>query len=156
MSCDQGGDGHFSNKRGFSVDSSLQRLFIEFGIVETKRFFDSNPNVILTRQTCGQRSSMAEAEHQQLVFHTNLPYDSNIKMHRQIKSRSVYIFGTCKYNAAAGGRLPIENVFRRKIRLNSPMCSGILFASTEGVHRYRTQSALHFDIGNIWQIRTEK
>jgi len=31
--------------------------FIEFLVVETKRFFGSFVNVILTRQTCGQRSS---------------------------------------------------------------------------------------------------
>jgi len=33
--------------------------FIESVIVETKRFVGSNVNVILTRQTCGQRSSRA-------------------------------------------------------------------------------------------------
>jgi len=31
--------------------------FIEFFVVETKRFVGSFVNVILTRQTCGQRSS---------------------------------------------------------------------------------------------------
>jgi len=35
------------------------RHFIEFVVVETKRFVDSNPNVILMLQTCGQRSSKA-------------------------------------------------------------------------------------------------
>ena len=34
--------------------------FIEFVVVETKWFFSSNVNVILTRQTCGQRSSISE------------------------------------------------------------------------------------------------
>jgi len=33
--------------------------FIEFFFVETKRFVGSFVNVILTRQTCGQRSSRA-------------------------------------------------------------------------------------------------
>ena len=32
--------------------------FIEFIVVETKQIVDSNVNMILTRQTCGQRSSM--------------------------------------------------------------------------------------------------
>ena len=32
---------------------------IEFIIVKTKRFVSSNVNVILTQQTCGQRSSMS-------------------------------------------------------------------------------------------------
>jgi len=35
------------------------RHFIEFVVVEMKQFVSSNVNVILTRQTCGQRSSMA-------------------------------------------------------------------------------------------------
>jgi len=34
--------------------------FIEFVYVETKRFVGRNVNVILTRQTCSQRSSMSE------------------------------------------------------------------------------------------------
>jgi len=33
--------------------------FIEFLVLETKRFVVSSVNVILTRQTCGQRSGMA-------------------------------------------------------------------------------------------------
>jgi len=35
------------------------RLFVEFVVVETKRFVSSNVNVILMRQTCSQRSSMS-------------------------------------------------------------------------------------------------
>jgi len=35
------------------------RHFIEFVVVETKQFVGSNVNVILMRQTCGQRSSRA-------------------------------------------------------------------------------------------------
>jgi len=33
--------------------------FIEIFVVETERFVSSSVNVILTRQTCGQRSSRA-------------------------------------------------------------------------------------------------
>jgi len=33
--------------------------FIEFIVVETEEFVGSNVNVILTRQICGQRSSMS-------------------------------------------------------------------------------------------------
>jgi len=33
--------------------------------------------------------------------------------------------------------------------------SGSLYASTQKVHRSRSQSPLHFDIWNIWQIRSE-
>ena len=51
--------GNFSNEHGFSMKSSLQRISSIFLIVETKRFVDSFSNVILTRQTCDQRSSRA-------------------------------------------------------------------------------------------------
>jgi len=37
------------------------RHFIDFVLVETKQFVGSDVNVILTRQTCGQRSSMTAA-----------------------------------------------------------------------------------------------
>ena len=37
------------------------RQFIEFVVVETKQIVSNNSNVILTRQTCGQRSGMAAA-----------------------------------------------------------------------------------------------
>ena len=46
------------------------RHFIEFVIVETKRFVGSNVNVILTRQTCGQRlSTVAESNRWALEKH---------------------------------------------------------------------------------------
>jgi len=41
------------------------------------------------------------------------------------------------------------NVFGRKIRQNLPLHSGILFASSEVMHRPRSHSPLHFDKGNI-------
>jgi len=56
---DGGGFGYFSNEHGFSVESSLQRISSIFFVVETKRFVGSFAHVILTRQTCGQRSSRA-------------------------------------------------------------------------------------------------
>jgi len=54
-----------------------------------------------------------------------------------------------------GVQLPIKNVFCRRIRQNLPMLRGILSASTEVVHRPRSDPPLHFDIRNIWQIRTQ-
>jgi len=59
-----GGVGYFSNERRFSVQ--FTRHFIEFVVVETKRFVGSIPNMILTRHTWGQRSSRSaggNAEH---------------------------------------------------------------------------------------------
>jgi len=51
--------GYFSNKRGFSAESSLERILSIFFAVETKSFVGSFVIVIMTRQTCGQRSSRA-------------------------------------------------------------------------------------------------
>jgi len=46
------------------------RHFIEFVVVETKPFVGSNVNMILTRQTCGQRSSMsAGSKRRALAFY---------------------------------------------------------------------------------------
>jgi len=57
--------------------------FIEFLVVETKRLVGNFVNVILTRQTCGQRSSMA-AESKlsawKLFSRVNLLYVPHVKM----------------------------------------------------------------------------
>ena len=62
---------------GTRILSGIQfpRHFIEFVVVETKQFVGDNVNVILTRQICGQRSSMsaaclrhANAEHYHFIF----------------------------------------------------------------------------------------
>jgi len=37
----------------------VYKAFLRIVVVETKRFVSSNVDVILTRQTCGQRSSMS-------------------------------------------------------------------------------------------------
>jgi len=55
------------------VFSGIQftRHCIEFVVVETKQIVSSNSHVILTRQTCGQRSGMvaeANAERQHFIF----------------------------------------------------------------------------------------
>jgi len=56
----EGGVGYFSNERGFSVESSLQRISSIF-FLQTKRFVGS----FLTQRTCGQRSSrVAESKTQ--------------------------------------------------------------------------------------------
>jgi len=49
-----------------------------------------------------------------------------------------------------------KNVFGHKIRQNSPLCSNMLFASPEVVHRPRSHCPLHFNKGNIQQIHTGK
>ena len=55
------------NERGFSVEPSFTRHFIEFVAAEMKPFFCSNIHVILTRQTCGQRSSRAAESKRQAL-----------------------------------------------------------------------------------------
>jgi len=46
------------------------KYFIEIVLVKTNQLFGSNPNVILTQQTCGQRSGMAAgSKHQVLAFY---------------------------------------------------------------------------------------
>ena len=63
------GNHYASEKAGFASCQQRRTLgelqftapFIEFVFVETNRLLGSNANVILTRQKCGQRSSMAVA-----------------------------------------------------------------------------------------------
>jgi len=59
-------------------------------------------------------------------------------------------------SVARDGDLRLKNAFGSKMCWNLLMCGGILFASTEVVHRSRLDFPLHFDIGNIWQIRMGK
>ena len=48
----------------------VTRHFIEFVVVETKQIVGTNSNVILTRQTCGQRSGMAAvSKHRAIAFY---------------------------------------------------------------------------------------
>ena len=49
----------FLERTRILIGIQLTTHFIEFFVVETKRFVGSTVNVILTWQTCGQRSSRA-------------------------------------------------------------------------------------------------
>jgi len=83
--------------------------FIDFFVVETKRFVGSTVNVILTRQTCGQRSSkVAESKRQALGnnFSERICYMFLISKCRGERSRSVHNFGTCVWRTASQWRLP--------------------------------------------------
>jgi len=87
--------------------------FKDFLVVETKRFVNSTISVILTCQTCGQRSSRAaQSKHRALgsYFSDEFAirfYIFNIKMNRRLRSRSVHIFGTCVWRTAAQWQNPI-------------------------------------------------
>jgi len=132
------------------------KIFIEFVLVETKRFPGSHPNVILTQQTCGQRSSMlVGSKHWELAFYFSI---RNCYMFLISKCREKSDPGLCTTSILARrmplhiGEFRLNNVFGRKICWNSLMCSGILFASTEIVQRPRSDFSLHLDLKNIWQI----
>jgi len=89
------GLGIFSNERGFSVESSLQRISSIFFVVETKRFVGSFVNVILTWQTCGQRSSRA-AESKRRALQNYLS-ERICHMFLMSKCRKDQDLGLCKF-----------------------------------------------------------
>jgi len=65
------------------------RHFIEFVFVETKQFVGCNVNVILTRQTCGQRSSMSEGGKRRALafyFPTRICYMLLVSKYREVSN----------------------------------------------------------------------
>ena len=79
--------------------------FIEFIVVETKRFVCSTVNVIMRpalEQGCGKQTPSAG----KLFSRANLLYVPNIKMYRRLRSGSVHNFGTCVWRTATQWRLP--------------------------------------------------
>ena len=134
-------------------------LFIEFVVVETKRFFSGNPNVILMRQTCVQRSIIsAESKHWSLAFYNSTRI---YHMFHVSKCRGRSDLGLCttlvlvKTIQLQSVDFWLKTVLGRKIRWNLPMPICILFASNEAVHRPKSDCTLPFDVWNIWQIRTQ-
>jgi len=87
------------------------RHFIEFFAVETKQFVGSNVNVILPRQTCGQRSSMSAGSKRRAlasyfcvrICHMFLISKRSL---RTVGSRTVHNVGTCKQNATEHWQIP--------------------------------------------------
>jgi len=133
---------------------------IEFVFVETNEVVRSNSNVILTRQTCGHRSSrVAVSRSQALAFYFSV--------------RIWYIFlisicrgksdlGVCMSSVHAKRMRPcsadfrFKNVFSRRIRRESALRGRILFASPEVMHTHKSDFPLHLVFENIFQTRTEK
>jgi len=112
--------------------------------VEAQWFVISTVNVILTRQTCGQRSSRA-AESKRRALENDFS-EWICYMFLASKCRGVWDLGLCTFWVLAK-RKPLRNAkFRCFLRakhiffLKSPLCSGSLFASTQKVHRPRSQS----------------
>ena len=106
--------------------------FIEFLVVETKRFVGTFVNVSLTRQTCGQCSSRAAESKRQALGSYNLLYVSNIKMKRRPRSRSVHNFGTCVWRTDAQWRLP------KKKRVSTQEKSDCAIALRFSKRKYRS------------------
>jgi len=134
--------------------------FIEFFIVETKRFVGSTINVILTRQTCGQRSSRAAESKRRALG--NYFFERIWYMFLISKCRGDWHLGLCTTSGLAlgepqrSGDLREKNVFRRRKNRILQLRCGSPSASPEVVHRPRSQSPLHFDIRNIYQICSKK
>jgi len=129
--------------------------FIDFFVVETKRFVGSFVHVILTprRQTCGQHLSRgAESERQGLgnYLSERICYMCLISKFRGdqdlgLCTTSVRAFGEPERN----GKIRGKNVFRRRKNMILPFGFGSLYTSTPVLHRSRCWSALYFDTRNI-------
>ena len=95
--------------------------FIEIFVVETKQLVGSFANVILTRQTCGQRSSRAvESKRQtkEIYFSERICYMSTISKYRGDQNLGlcttlVRAFGEPMHS----GDFRKKNVFRRRKNL---------------------------------------
>ena len=82
------------------------RHFIEFVVVETKRFVSSNVNVILTRQTCSQRSCMSAGSKRGAL--QNYFYERICHMLLISKYRGDWDPGLCTFWVLAKGE-PLRN-----------------------------------------------
>jgi len=105
--------------------------FIEIFVVETKRFVGSTVNVIMMRQTCGQRSSRATESKRQALG--NYFSEWICYMFLMSKCRGDWDLGLCTFWVLAK-REPLRNAkFRFFLRRNtffsgSRHCSTVLFS----------------------------
>ena len=127
--------------------------FIEIFVVQTKWFVGRCVNMILTRQTCGQRSSRtAESKRRALGNHFS---EWICYMFLISKCRGDWDLGLCTTSLLAFGELQSsgdlreKNVFRHRKNQILPLRSGSPKARTEVMHSPRSQSPLHFDIRSI-------
>ena len=124
--------------------------FIEFVVVETKQFVSSNPNVILTRQICGQRLSMTAGSKRRALafrFSIRICYMFLISTCRAESDLGLYTTSAlAKRMPLRNGHFCVQNEFGRNISCKSPLRSCILFASTEVVHSPRSDFPLQFDM----------
>ena len=88
------------------------RHFIQVFVVETKQFVGSNANVILTRQTCGQRSSRAAGSKRRAL--ENYLYDRICHMFPISKCRGDWDLSLCNFWVLAKREPLRSGDFRRK------------------------------------------
>ena len=88
--------------------------FIEFVVMETKQIVRSNSNVILRRQTCGQRSGMAAGRALAFYFSVRIFY-----VFPMSKCRGESDLSLCMISVLAK-RMPLRSAdFRRILRPNT-------------------------------------
>ena len=126
--------------------------FIQFFFVETKRFVGSTVNVNLTWQTCGQRSSRAAESKCWALENYNPKRICYVFL--KSKYRGHWNLGLCTFWVLAkreplfSGNSWEKKCFARRKNRNSALRSSSLFASTQTVHRPRSQSPLLSDFRN--------
>jgi len=131
----------------------LTKHFIEFVLVETRKLVGSNPNVILTRQTCGQRSGMAAGSKRRAIA-----------FYFSVRICNMFLILKCKEESDLGPSLTsglakrmrlcgrdLRRILWPNTLLNrkSPLLSCTFFLSPEVMHRPRSDSPLHFDVRSI-------
>jgi len=95
-----------------NADSQWNPVYNAFFVVETKRFVGSSVNVILTRQTCGQRSSRAAESKRRALgnyFSGRICYMFLIS-----KCRGDWDLGLCTTSGLAFGEPQRSGDFRKK------------------------------------------
>jgi len=103
--------------------------FIEFFVVETKRFVGRLVNVILTRQTCGQRSNRASESKRRALG--NYFSERICNMFLTSKCRGDRDLGLCATSVLAvgepqrNGKIRKENVLRRR-KMGVCHCAAVL------------------------------
>jgi len=122
-------------------------------VVEAKPFVGSFVHVILTQQTCGQRSSRAaESKRRALGYYF---FERICYMFHISKCRGDWYLSLCTTSGLAFGEPQRSGKIRFFLRRNtffprkSPLRCGSPNASPDVVHRPRSQSPLHFDMWNI-------
>jgi len=141
-----------SNERAYSVESSLQSFSSNSFLKDSNQLFGSNPNVILTAQTCGSAEVWLRKANTELPLHFSVRF---CYMFLTSKCRGEWEVGVCMTAGLAKTMPRHSGEFRRILRPNtfknrqSALHIDIVFASHEHMHRPRSDSPLHFDTRNL-------